>query len=101
MYTLTEENLKTIKASLSDDQPTINGVSIIDFIIELSEINDKVISAPIIEGPIVEELIAEEPIAEQVIVEEPIVEQVIVEESIAEAQIEIPVETPIVYITAE
>ena len=85
MYTLTDQDWKSIKAAFGADQPSINGVSITDLIMELSEINSgNVVVAPIIEAEI------EAPIAEAQIVEEPI----------AEAPIEAPVETPIVDITA-
>lgn len=47
MYTLTEQDLKTIKDGFGTDQPSINGVSIIDLIIQLSEINSKVVATPV------------------------------------------------------
>jgi hypothetical protein len=55
MYTLTDEDLKSIKAAFGADQPSINGVGITDLIIELSKINiSNAVSAFIAEEPIEE-----------------------------------------------
>jgi hypothetical protein len=39
MYTLTEQDLQTIKSAFGHDLPSVNGVSIVDFIIGLSDVN--------------------------------------------------------------
>jgi len=56
MYTLSEANLKEIATCFSPDAPSINGVSIIDLIVEMSANNSIVAqSAPIeaiVETPI-------------------------------------------------
>jgi hypothetical protein len=69
MYTLTEQDLKSIKAAFGNDQPSINGVSITDLIIELSEINN---GQPIVnhqaevETSVVEALVAEVPVVDSI-----------------------------------
>ena len=86
MYTLTEQDLKSIKAAFGNDQPSINGVSITDLIIELSEINN-----------------GQTAVNPQVEVEASVVEAPteVVETAPIEAPIETPTETPIVDIIAE